>query len=188
MHQPPLTRSTQDPTTGRLPPWSLLLLGPYHAALRPKLLVQRSRSDEPLWNEVAEKWFLGAWPAKPDDLPPSAHAVLDVTAELPRTHANLAYACIRVWDTHAPSVSDLTRAVDWARTQHAKGGVYIHCAHGHGRSAAMLAACLLDAGAASSVDGAVALMQRARPRARLNGRQRKAVDEWWGLSQAGKKA
>ena len=52
----------------------------------------------------------------------------------------------------------------------------------------MLAACLLDAGAASSVDGAVALMQRARPRARLNGRQRKAVDEWWGLSQAGKKA
>ena len=179
---PSLTNTRQD-AGGHLPPWSLILLGPYHAALRSKLAMQLARSDEPLWNEVAERWFLGGWPASPDDLPPSARAVLDITAELPRTHTDRAYSCVRVWDTHAPSVADLDRAVAWARQQHAKGGVYVHCAHGHGRSAAVLAACLLDAGAATDVDGAVRILQRARPRARLNTRQRRAVDEWWAAKK-----
>ena len=185
----PLCFSCQDTTTGRLAPWSLLLFAPYHLALRSKLALQRSRSNEPLWNEVAPGWFLGGWPPSDGALPPGAGAVLDVTAELPRAAAGggREYACFRVWDTHAPSPAALDAAVRWARKQRAGGaGVYVHCAHGHGRSAAVLAACLLDQGAATDVDGAVGVLRTARPRARLNHRQRGAVEAWWAEREGGK--
>ena len=132
---------------------------------------------------------MGGWPSRgAADLPPSATAVLDVTAELPRTTDHVPYMLVRVWDTHAPSVAQIEAAVRWAAKARAAGGaVYIHCAHGHGRSAAVLAACLLDGGAADSVDGAVAIIRAARPRARLNHRQRGAVDAWWEARRGGGK-
>lgn len=169
---------SQDPKTGALAPWSLVLLWPYHVALRVKLGMQRARRYEDLYNEVVPGWFLGGWPASAASLPPSVGAVVDVTAELPRTHERT-YYCAPVWDTHAPSTAALDAALAWAATQRAAGhAVYVHCAHGHGRSAAVLVAALLDAGVAADADAALALVQAARPRARLNHRQRASVDAW----------
>ena len=182
LFKPPLFSSPQqDPKTGLLATWSIALLWPYHLALRVKLGVQRARRHEDLWNQVAPGWFLGGWPASAAALPASVGAVVDVTAELPRTHA-LPYHCAPVWDTHAPTVASLDPALAWASAQRSAGrSVYVHCAHGHGRSAAVLVAALLDSGAAADADAALALVQAARPLARLNHRQRAAVDNWWAL-------
>ena len=47
---------------------------------------------------------------------------------------------------------------------------------------------LLRSGAAVGVDAALAAVQASRPRAKLNARQRRAVDAWWAAERGGKKA
>lgn len=56
--------------------------------------------------------------------------------------------------------------------------VYIHCAHGHGRSATLMAAAFLAQGLARDAAEAVALMRSERPLVRLNRRQLAAL-HWW---------
>lgn len=50
----------------------------------------------------------------------------------------------QVWDTHAPTPQQIEAGVQWALAQRASGlPVLVHCAHGHGRSATVLAAILI---------------------------------------------
>ena len=52
----------------------------------------------------------------------------------------------------APTTQQLDKAVEWALTQRAQGrGVYVHCAHGHGRSNVVLSVALMAAGTADSI-------------------------------------
>lgn len=52
----------------------------------------------------------------------------------------------------APSKQQLDQAVEWALAQKAAGrGVYVHCAHGHGRSNVVLSAALIAAGTADGI-------------------------------------
>lgn len=49
-----------------------------------------------------------------------------------------------MWDTHAPTAQQIEVGVQWALAQRAAGRpVLVHCAHGHGRSATVLAAILI---------------------------------------------
>jgi protein-tyrosine phosphatase len=56
--------------------------------------------------------------------------------------------------------------------------VLIHCAHGHGRSATLLAAVLIADGAAEGVAEAEAAMRAVRPRVKLNRRQQASLVTW----------
>ncbi|GIL49406.1 hypothetical protein Vafri_5746 [Volvox africanus] len=56
--------------------------------------------------------------------------------------------------------------------------VYIHCAHGHGRSALVLVACLMEAGQVGSWEEGLALLKAVRPGVHLNRRQRQALEAW----------
>lgn len=111
---------------------------------------------------------------------PTVHpAVLDVTCELPLQLAPPAYLNLAVWDTHAPTPAQIERGVAWALGQRAAGcPVLVHCAHGHGRSATVLAAILIAEGAAAGPAEAEALMKAQRPRVRLNKRQMGALKAW----------
>jgi protein-tyrosine phosphatase len=60
----------------------------------------------------------------------------------------------------APTAAAIDAAVRFVLRERAAGhSVYIHCAHGHGRSATVAAAALIAGGQASSADAAVALMR-----------------------------
>lgn len=60
----------------------------------------------------------------------------------------------------APNTEQIQEGVDWAQVQLAAGTpVYIHCAHGHGRSATVLAALLSAQGRASTAEEAVEIMR-----------------------------
>lgn len=76
-------------------------------------------------------------------------------------------------------MDQIDEGVAWAM-RHTRAGlpVLIHCAHGHGRSATVLAAVLIAGGATEGVAGAEAAMKAARPRVRLNRRQRAALLAW----------
>lgn len=95
----------------------------------------------------------------------------------PPKHHNTPHTTLS--DTHAPDAPAIQRAVEWAREELSAGrDVYVHCAHGHGRSATVLAAVLINEGKAADADEAVALMRRARPKVRLNKKQARALAAW----------
>jgi protein-tyrosine phosphatase len=111
-------------------------------------------------------------------LPPGGPSVVDVTCELPRQHG-CRYLCLPTWDTQGPTPDLIEEGVRWALRESAdQRPIYIHCAHGHGRSATVMAAAFISAGKAQGIDEAVALMRQARPRVRLNKKQRGVLQQW----------
>ncbi|KAG2447196.1 hypothetical protein HYH02_007938 [Chlamydomonas schloesseri] len=164
---------------GTIHPLSWLLMAPYHLGLRLKLGVQRLISAEPLYNRVLPGWYIGGWPWSAGELPSDSPSVLDCTCELPRTAHRHRYCCLPIWDTQVPTTPQLERGVAFAVAERALGkSVYVHCAHGHGRSALLLIACLLEAGQVSSWEEGLALLQSVRPKVKLNSRQRLALESW----------
>ena len=134
--------------------------------------------------------FLGCWPEKGvTDLPipvndgslldiATSLAVVDVTCELPRTHSKLPYFCVPTWDTRGPDTSKMADAARWAFRQMDDGNdVYVHCAHGHGRSAALVAAMLVELGLVKDVQAAVAHLKMRRPRVKMNAEQIYAAEK-----------
>eukprot|EP00891_Asterochloris_glomerata_P004794 jgi/Astpho2/4794/e_gw1.00067.240.1_t len=152
---------------------------PYHLGLRGKLWLQRRTSSEPHWTEVMEGWTIGGWPASDPWMPPGSPAIVDCTCELPRRHEQLPYFLLPTWDTHGPDPVLIEDAVQWAAQQRRAGHpVFVHCAHGHGRSTVVLCAALVEFGIAKTFEEAFQLIQNERPRVKLNVRQRKALEDW----------
>ena len=183
--------------SGQLDPLRLCLGFPYQVGIQTKLYLERKYGHENQYDVIVDepgvKVFLGSWPAHAGLLPACRDsskgkiAVLDVTCELPckvRDSCD-AYHLVPVWDTHSPSVSAIQHAVEWAVEflQPASEGdermLYVHCAHGHGRSATVLGALLIATGRADNVSDAVKLMKKGRPRVRLNTRQQLGLQGWF---------
>ena len=173
--------------TGAIALIPFLAFFPFSAAIRTKLLLRRRHGSEPLYSKVTGGYYIGGWPHEQGALPEEDAAVVDCTCELPRAHKN-PYLCCLTWDTHSPSCESYDKGVEFALKQRRDLGrsVLVHCAHGHGRSAAMLSAILIAEGMADSIDEAEAMIKAKRPRVRLNANQREGLALW--LSQRSKKA
>lgn len=103
--------------------------------------------------------------------------IVDLTAEFPAGRAvrrGRTYLCVPTLDSMAPEETALRAAVETAAAW--SGTVYIHCALGHARSATTAAAVLIRRGLATDAGAAVALMQQARPRIRLEKSQRRLLE------------
>ena len=148
-------------------------------ALLPYLLYARSLwhllrllSREAPVNDLAENIRIGRRLLK-RELPVDVDLIVDLAAELPRTHAAPGYLSLPILDAGVPDYESLRLAIaaisDSKRT-------YIHCAQGHGRTAT-LAACVLISGGMSA-SAAITQVQACRPRAHLNRVQRKFV-QWF---------
>lgn len=172
---------------GTISPVRFSMLWPYHVGLRAKLALQRQLSSEPSFDQITPHYFIGAWPSEQALVPTVHPAVLDVTCELPLQVKPPAYLNLLVWDTHAPTPTQIQAGVRWALAQRAEGRpVLVHCAHGHGRSATVLGAILIAEGLAKGAQEAEAMMKAERPRVRLNTRQRDALQQW--VAAYGKRA
>ena len=92
-------------------------------------------------------------------------AVLDLTMEFDESPAftNVVYKNIPVLDLTAPSPEALREAVRFLNEESRRGIVYVHCKIGYSRSAAAVAAWLLAAGQARTVEEAIARIRRVRP-------------------------
>jgi len=92
-------------------------------------------------------------------------AVLDLTSEFSRCRQlrGLTYRNVPLLDLTTPTPDHIAHCVAFIREQAAAGAVYIHCALGYSRSACIVAAWLLETGAAESPEQAVELLRRSRP-------------------------
>jgi len=109
-------------------------------------------------------------------------------------HKEENYLCLKVWDSHGisfrsfpsggrfpsgPTKEQLKIGVDWATINRDRGRVvYIHCAHGHGRSVALIIACLIKLGVHKTIEEAESKIKIIRPKIRLNKRQRDEITKW----------
>ncbi|WPT13647.1 YnbD [Picochlorum sp. SENEW3] len=187
-----LGKRTRD---GSIDPVRWILTMPYHVLLQLKLYIERLSGEENQYDMIMDGLYLGSWPAHVGLLPTDDDiklGVIDVTCELPCRVREVCdgYHLIPVWDTHSPTPEMIQQAVEWAmdfmgrmddnsvRRKNDTRRLFVHCAHGHGRSATVLGAILIALNEEDSAESVVKLMKRGRPRVRLNSRQLAGLQAW----------
>lgn len=159
---------------GTLPWYAWLVWGPLFAYQWVVYEGGRRLTGEPVATEVAPGIYVARRP-RVRDLPPDVAIVVDLCAEFPAARGvpvGRTYLAIPTLDASAPTAAQIAAAVDAVIA--ANGPAFIHCAHGHGRSATVAAAVLIRRGDATLAD-VEAKMQALRPRIRLNAIQRAAL-------------
>jgi hypothetical protein len=126
------------------------------------------RSTDP-WNEITTSLLFGRI-LRPHEaerlIDLGVTAVLDLTPECREAPAlrSLAYANIQVLDWTVPSAAQLRDSLAFIAQQTKTGKVYVHCALGVSRSAGVVAAYLMESGAAATADEAIGMARKVRPR------------------------
>jgi protein-tyrosine phosphatase len=159
---------------GTLALWALPLLGPYFVLTWGLWHAERLLRREDAASEIAPGLWVGRRPLG-HELPPGVRRVVDLTAEfaaVAEVRRQVGYLCVPVLDGTAPDLRTLRALVDRLRGEE---GVLLHCASGHGRSAMVAAALLLDRGQSSDAVEAEARLRRCRPGIRLNATQREVL-------------
>jgi protein-tyrosine phosphatase len=159
---------------GKRHPIATVVLAPYLVIAWLVLLALRLRKEAP-YHEVRPRLFIGRRPLRTSELPEGVSLVVDLTSEFPRIHPKGAeYLCLPTLDGSAPhDLEEAQRILE--RVLAHDGIVYVHCAAGHGRSAALVASVLVSEGRAANVREAVALMRGVRPGVGLSKSQRNFV-------------
>lgn len=159
---------------GTHPPWARVLLAPY-LGLAWIIWQGLRRSSVRPYSLVAPRLYLGRR-LYHHELPPDVALVVDLTAELTETSAvreGRDYRALPALDAHVPDAAQWDALV--AEVAASDAIIFVHCAAGHGRSAAFLAAVLIHRGLARDVDEAERMIQRARPSIRIRSAQRALV-------------
>lgn len=128
---------------GRLPISTRVVLGPYLIGAGLSRLIYRHHGVP--WIEAAPGVYSGRLLTKREALAMSAMGVtgvLDVTAEYSETRAlqKIEYLNVPVLDLTQPSREHLDAAIAFITKHARRGGVYVHCALGVSRSAAVVGA------------------------------------------------
>lgn len=168
---------------GSLAWWAVLLLLPYFLLTWTVWHVQRLMSREPCCNEIAPGLWIGRR-SFAEELPKQVSLIVDVTAEFaePReVRTSHSYLCLPILDALAPDERELRNLVE--RITAWQGGVFIHCAVGHGRSALVATAVLMKRGLAANPRQAEELIRKARPSVRLYPAQRRLLEKYTALGR-----
>ena len=164
---------------GTIPLWSYIIFLPFHL---PTYLYTKIHTELgcyngiPVASEVADGWFIGG--RYGDRLKLTWGGVIDLTTEFPESCETKNYLNIKCWDGTPPSPEEIERAANFGVMARKQGRVMVHCAHGRGRSTCCMVACLVKAGLYKSVELAFSGVKPNRPCVKLNGRMRRALEEW----------
>ena len=153
----------------------LIVLFPYIGLAWCVWALGRVMSTEPAANEIAPSLWIGRRPTV-GELPENVGLIVDLTCELwePATvRRAFQYICVPTLDGSFPIADQAREVVEKLRSL--EGVALIHCAQGHGRSAALAAAVLVARGVASDLDEALRRIKAARPGVRVGPNQRQAV-------------
>jgi protein-tyrosine phosphatase len=161
---------------GTLRWWNVLLLLPYLLLTWSLWHLQRWLSKEPCHHQVAPNLWIGRR-ALCRELPNGINLVVDLTAELAVPHGvkeGREYLCVPTLDSSVPERREFERILQ--AVLECKGGVYIHCANGHGRSATLVLAVLLASTRQETLKQAEAFLKQVRPGIGLHSQQRRLLE------------
>ncbi len=167
----------KDPD-GRRAPWAWLVLLPYLLLVMFVYHLRRAVAGRTCCQQVLPGLWLGRRPL-PHEVPADVELVIDLTAEMHEPRGVLQsrrYACFPTLDATSPSAQDVRAILE--ALANCQGGVYVHCAAGHGRSAAVVACIMIQRGHARTPEEAEANLRRIRPGIRLNRAQRRLIEEF----------
>lgn len=173
---------------GTLHPVTSVVLLPYHVVAYVRMHWDAVRHLEAPWHRVAEGVYLGRRTPRAK-MPSDARVVVDLTAELPRIAglpADVRYHVLPTLDTTAPAYEPFAALA--RRLVDEEGPIFVHCAAGHGRSAAFAAALLVARGVARDASEAEAALKLVRPLVHLHREQREVVDRFARSLAAGEAA
>ena len=165
---------------GRLPWSSRVILLPYLLVSRLFHMHLKRRCDP--YCEIAPGVWIGGRLSRSQARDLAARgisAVLDLTAECSEAPAliRLRYMNLQILDLTPPTVAELQAGVAFMR-ENSRDGVYLHCALGVSRSVCVLAAFLISAKHAETVDQSMELIRARRPVARLHQPQRHVLEAY----------
>lgn len=151
---------------GRLHWSARLVLGPCLLGQYLSLLYYRQQCRP--WNEVTPNVWIGRVLNDREAIAlvrRGVTAVLDLTAEFSEAKAFLAvnYKNIPILDLTAPVTEKLGEMAKFIDHESRRGIVYVHCKIGYSRTAAAVAAYLLQTGKANSILEAIAMLRQTRP-------------------------
>lgn len=139
--------------------------------------VYRLLSREPATVEVVTNVVFGRRLSAREASKTRWAGVLDLAAEFPSTRwpARTKYTSLPLLDATAPREGELIEAITIIFVHAITGPVYVHCALGHGRSACVVAAYLLNTKVVATAREAERHLRNLRPGVRLNAMQLRAV-------------
>jgi hypothetical protein len=169
--------------SGSIRPIGWLLYWPYFLLNGLLFFLQRRLSREYATAQIIPGLFLGRMLTtfEASLVAPQPVAIIDMTAEFnetPRFRAIAGYRLLSVLDGTAPTLEQLQQGVTLIAEWLPKGRVYVHCALGHGRSATMIAAFLLAASMADSVEEAITMIRSERAGVGLKPEQVRILQEF----------
>lgn len=126
-------------------------------------------------DEIVPGLWLGRRPM-PHEVPPGVKVIVDLTSEFHEVKSvrnGYQYYWFPVLDQYAPGPDEFSMLVE--KLSHIKEPMYIHCAVGHGRSAMIVAAILMQRDPLLTLDDAIAIIKARRPSIFITKEQRKAI-------------
>ena len=177
IRRPVLLGKRQD---GRLHTVPLLLMLPYHALNAMTFGLYRMAEKAPPWAQVSDRLFWGRRLTSGEAAEMPATHVLDLTCEFSECPAlrGRKYRSVAMLDGTAPTIAQLTQAVNWLRESVACGPTYVHCALGHGRSGTVVLAYMISEGRVASVEEGLAWLRSIRAKATLSRGQCDILRQW----------
>lgn len=136
-------------------------------------------SKEACWNEAAPNLYIGRR-AYGHELPDELELVVDLTAEFnePKcVRGRARYLALPTLDASVPDIDDEVFALV-SEINNCPGGVYIHCAEGHGRAAMLTVLVLMSRKLHADTDSAVAHLRTCRPKINLRPWQMRTLRAW----------
>ena len=132
------------------------------------------RPERPV-DEVIPGLWIGRRP-QPGDVPDSVKVIVDLTSEfheIREVRTNYEYHWFPVLDQYAPTPEELATLV--RKLSAVKEPMLVHCAVGHGRSAMIVAAILMDRDPLLTLDDAISMVRAQRPAIFITKDQREAI-------------
>ncbi|MEP6810654.1 MAG: phosphatase PAP2/dual specificity phosphatase family protein, partial [Chthoniobacterales bacterium] len=168
-------------TDGRLPWSTLWALGPVLVGQHLSRIYYRRQCRA--WDAVTPRVWIGS-ALREREAREAARAgvtsVLDLTAEFsaPPAFRKLVYLNLPILDLTAPNLAHLEEMAHFISREAERGVVYVHCKIGYSRSAAAVAAYLLQSGCASSAAESIGQLRAARPAIVVRPEVRRALVEF----------
>ncbi len=159
---------------------NVLAMLPLHLTTWLSAALQRALSNENPVDEIRPGLFLGRRLQAREARLVGEAAVVDLTCELGEVldlRTGRPYLCLPTLDGTPPSQTQLDEAIEFMAA-HRERGLFVHCALGHGRSATVVAAWLVEIEEAEELAEAEFHLRAARPGVHLHATQRAAAQQW----------